>query len=139
MGIVADLSRADILLYCRKSVGEFVVAAHAQPHSLAHVYNTNRSGTIISVKQRPEVDGNRMPAPRDNRGNANSNGSANGGDKRRGRGGRGGNGRNAEGNRPSPQGQAGAQGQGRPSGGGGRRRRSRGGPRQGGEPNGNRD
>ena len=91
------------------------------------------------VKQRPEVDGNRMPAPRDNRGNANSNGSANGGDKRRGRGGRGGNGRNAEGNRPSPQGQAGAQGQGRPSGGGGRRRRSRGGPRQGGEPNGNRD
>ncbi|MCB9078430.1 MAG: histidine kinase N-terminal domain-containing protein [Anaerolineaceae bacterium] len=55
MGIVADLSRADILLYCRKSVGEFVVVAHAQPHSLAHVYNTNRTGTIISVKQRPEV------------------------------------------------------------------------------------
>lgn len=55
MGIIADLSRADILLYGRKSVGELVVLAHAQPHSLAHVYNTNRTGAILSVKQRPEV------------------------------------------------------------------------------------
>lgn len=55
MGIVADLSRADILLYGRKSPGELIVLAHAQPHSLAHVYNQSRTGSIVSVKQRPEV------------------------------------------------------------------------------------
>lgn len=55
MGIVADLSRSDILLYGRKSVGELIVVGHAQPRSLAHVYTSGRMGTILSVKQRPEV------------------------------------------------------------------------------------
>ncbi|MCB1916733.1 MAG: DEAD/DEAH box helicase [Rhodocyclaceae bacterium] len=86
------------------------------------------------VKQRPEVDGNRIPAPREGRGNANANGG--GGGKRRGKG-RGGNG--ADGNRASSQPQASPQGQQNRGPGGGRRRRSRGGgSRQGGEPNGNR-
>lgn len=55
MGIVADLSRADILLYGRKSDQEAIVLAHAQPHSLAHVYNKSREGYVVSSKTRPEV------------------------------------------------------------------------------------
>ncbi|MCK6626106.1 MAG: PAS domain-containing sensor histidine kinase [Anaerolineae bacterium] len=55
MGIVADLSRADILLYARKSEHEAIALAHAQPHSLAHVYSKSREGYIISNKTRPEV------------------------------------------------------------------------------------
>lgn len=55
MSIVADLSRADILLYARKSEHEAIALAHAQPHSLAHVYNKSREGYIISNRTRPEV------------------------------------------------------------------------------------
>lgn len=55
MGIVADLSRADILLYGRKTEKEAIVLAHARPHSLAHVYNKNREGYVVTSEQRPEV------------------------------------------------------------------------------------
>jgi two-component sensor histidine kinase len=55
MGIVADLSRADILLYAQKSAEEVVIVAHAQPHSLAHVYSESRTGRIVSKDHRPEV------------------------------------------------------------------------------------
>ena len=55
MGIVADLSRADILLYARKSDNEAIALAHAQPHSLAHVYNKSREGYVITNQTRPEV------------------------------------------------------------------------------------
>lgn len=55
MGIVADLSRADILMYARKSEQEAIVLAHARPHSLAHVYNKSREGYMVTSRQRPEV------------------------------------------------------------------------------------
>ena len=55
MNIVADLSRADILLYGQKSREEIVILAHARPHSLAHVYSKSREGRIVSVTHRPEV------------------------------------------------------------------------------------
>lgn len=55
MKIVADLSRADLLLYGRKSGNEAVVLAHAQPHSIARVYNKSRQGRVIDIKKRPEV------------------------------------------------------------------------------------
>jgi two-component sensor histidine kinase len=55
MSIVADLSRADILLYARKSDHEAIALAHAQPHSLAHVYNKSREGYVITNQTRPEV------------------------------------------------------------------------------------
>ena len=55
MGIVADLSRADLLLYAKKGHNEFVILVHAQPHSLAHVYNRGRAGTVIPVSHRPEI------------------------------------------------------------------------------------
>ncbi len=55
MGIVADLSRADILLYGRKSDTEAIVLAHARPHSLAHVYLRGRTGVVVDPDRRPEV------------------------------------------------------------------------------------
>lgn len=55
MRIVADLSRADILIYGRRSENEAVVLSHARPHSLAHVYLKSREGTIVSKNRRPDV------------------------------------------------------------------------------------
>lgn len=55
MGIVADLSRADILLYACKSDQEAVILGHAQPHSLAHAYSQNRRGRVVGAQVRPEV------------------------------------------------------------------------------------
>jgi two-component sensor histidine kinase len=55
MGIVADLSRADILLYGRNSPDELVILAHAQPHSLAHVYLSSREGRVVDNDHRPDV------------------------------------------------------------------------------------
>lgn len=55
MGIVADLSRADILLYGRRSEREAVVLSHARPHSLAHVYLKTREGRVVDNNRRPEV------------------------------------------------------------------------------------
>lgn len=55
MGIVADLSRADILLYAQKSASEFIVLSHAQPHSLAHVYQKARAGRPIPIRDKPEI------------------------------------------------------------------------------------
>ncbi len=55
INIVADLSRADILLFGRKSGDESVVLAHAQPRSIARVYNKSREGRINDNKRRPEV------------------------------------------------------------------------------------
>lgn len=55
MRIVADLSRADILMYGRQSEKQAVVLVHARPHSLAHVYAKSREGYVVDEKQRPEV------------------------------------------------------------------------------------
>ena len=55
MGIVADLSRADILLYGQESPDQMIILAHAQPHSLAHVYTESREGRVVSPDHRPEV------------------------------------------------------------------------------------
>jgi len=55
MSLVADLSRADILMYGLKSQVEVVIVSHAQPHSLAHVYSRSREGRIVSFSHRPEV------------------------------------------------------------------------------------
>lgn len=55
MAIVADLSRADILLYGRLAARKAVVLSHARPHSLAHVYLKGREGTVIDVNRRPDV------------------------------------------------------------------------------------
>ena len=55
MGIMADLSRADILLYSRMSEQEAVVLTHAEPHSIARVYNRNRLGRVINMDEKPGI------------------------------------------------------------------------------------
>ncbi len=52
MPIVADISRADILLYCRRGESEAVVAAQARPHSVAPIYEP-RYGRTVSRRERP--------------------------------------------------------------------------------------
>jgi len=55
MSIVADLSRADLLLYARKNPQQLMVISHAQPHSLAHVYNQGRAGRVVPNDHRAEI------------------------------------------------------------------------------------
>ncbi len=55
MCIVADLSRADILIYCCKSKDEMAIVSHARPHSLAYVYTKSREGRIVNINHRPEI------------------------------------------------------------------------------------
>ncbi len=55
MGIVADLSRADLLLYGRKSEDRAIVLSHARPHSLAHVYLDGREGKVVDADRRSDV------------------------------------------------------------------------------------
>jgi two-component sensor histidine kinase len=55
MGIMADLSRADVLLYGRRSEEEAVILAHAQPHSIAHVYSRNQVGRVVNLNEKEEV------------------------------------------------------------------------------------
>ncbi len=46
LGIVADLCRADILLYTLKGGGQVRVYAQARPHSSAPLYQSDRVGTV---------------------------------------------------------------------------------------------
>lgn len=55
MGIMADLSRADVLLYGRLPEHEAGVLAHAQPHSIAHVYSKSQKGRVVSLKEKHEI------------------------------------------------------------------------------------
>ncbi len=51
MGIVADLSRADVLLYGRYGKFDTVILAHAQPHSIAHVYSKSQVGRKVKLTE----------------------------------------------------------------------------------------
>ena len=55
ISIMADLSRADVLLYGRQSPLEAIVLAHAQPHSIAHVYSKNQEGRVVNLREKPEI------------------------------------------------------------------------------------
>jgi hypothetical protein len=54
MAIAADISRADILLYCRKGPDEAVVAAQARPHSVAPIYEP-LVGRVLPRQEKPTV------------------------------------------------------------------------------------
>ncbi len=54
MPIVADISRADILLYCRNGESEAVVVAQARPHSVAPIYEPI-CGQVVSGRGRPAL------------------------------------------------------------------------------------
>lgn len=55
MGILADVNRADILLYAPVKRNEAIVVAHAQPHSVAPVYTRLRLGSRVVAAQEPLV------------------------------------------------------------------------------------
>lgn len=56
MPIVADISRADILLYCRGGEDEAAVVAQARPHSVAPIYEPI-CGQAVSRGERPVLFG----------------------------------------------------------------------------------
>jgi len=56
MSIVADISRADILLYCRGGENEAMVVAQARPHSVAPIYEPI-CGQAVSPGERPALFG----------------------------------------------------------------------------------
>jgi two-component sensor histidine kinase len=53
MPITADLSRSDILLLCPRSGEKLIVAAQAQPHSIASLYESRRVGKILTPDEAP--------------------------------------------------------------------------------------
>lgn len=53
--ILADLSRADLLLYRLNGAGQAVVAAHAQPNSLSPLYPRSLAGSVTSPSERPDL------------------------------------------------------------------------------------
>ena len=55
MSITADISRADLLLFCRLSDSEAVVVAQARPHSVSPVYSEDWLGRRVTYDERPTV------------------------------------------------------------------------------------
>ncbi len=55
MPIVADLSRADLFVYCRVTDNEAVAVAQAQPHSVSPVYSETWLGRRASATDKPVV------------------------------------------------------------------------------------
>ena len=53
--VLADLSRADLLLFRRSGADRAVVAAHARPHSLSPVYAESQTGWEVTAAERPDV------------------------------------------------------------------------------------
>ena len=49
MPIVADISRADLLLFCQTQSDEVVVIVHARPHSVTPVYSESQAGRRVGV------------------------------------------------------------------------------------------
>jgi len=55
MPILADISRADLLLFCRTRAGDALVATQAKPHSVSPVYSGFLVGQRFTSSQRPSV------------------------------------------------------------------------------------
>ncbi len=55
MQLLADLSYADILLFCRTEGGAFMVVAEAKPNTAISLYSENRVGTILDEPENPAV------------------------------------------------------------------------------------
>jgi len=53
--ISADLSRADLLMYCRAGAEEAITVAQARPHSFTALYAENRVGLRVQASEQPEV------------------------------------------------------------------------------------
>ncbi len=55
LGILADLSRADVLMYCLCAGDRAVVAAQASPHSILPIYGESRVEVQVSSLDEPAV------------------------------------------------------------------------------------
>ncbi len=55
LAITADVSRADVLLYCRQSPRSAVIVAQAQPHSISSLYPTSLVGESVRPEREPLV------------------------------------------------------------------------------------
>lgn len=55
MGIVADISRADVLIYCPVDVTQAVVVAQAKPHSILPIYPDSIIGRTVVPGEEPYV------------------------------------------------------------------------------------
>jgi two-component sensor histidine kinase len=55
LGIMADLSRADVLLYCPLAPGRAVVASQAHPHSILPIHNELVVGRQVTAMEEPAV------------------------------------------------------------------------------------
>lgn len=53
--ILADLSRADLLLFKPTGVDRAVVAAHGRPNSLSPLYPESVCGMVVTASERPDV------------------------------------------------------------------------------------
>lgn len=55
LGILADLSRADVLLYCPLTPERAVVVSQASPHSILPIYSESQVGQQVTFNDQPDV------------------------------------------------------------------------------------
>ena len=55
LGILSDLSRADVIMYCPFSSERAVVAAQARPHSILPIYDESLIGRQVGFSDEPDV------------------------------------------------------------------------------------
>ena len=55
LGITADVSRADILVYCRLSADKVVVVSQAHPHSISSLYKEPHLGQTVKNSEQPII------------------------------------------------------------------------------------
>lgn len=53
--VLADVCRADLLLYCRAVDGQAVIVGQAQPHSVSPLYEEDRIGSRVETGRHPEI------------------------------------------------------------------------------------
>jgi two-component sensor histidine kinase len=53
--ILADISGADLLIYCSPAEGQAVVVAQARPHSVPPIYDELMLGQVVSAQEKPAV------------------------------------------------------------------------------------
>lgn len=53
--ILADISRSDILIYCRLAEDQAVVVAQARPHSVPPIYDEPLCGEVIVAPEKPAI------------------------------------------------------------------------------------
>ena len=55
LGVLADLSRADVVMYCPLNSERAVVVAQAMPHSILPIYDESLAGRQVGFADEPDV------------------------------------------------------------------------------------